>query len=174
MFDEYVDTQELPEYKWQRRDKGPNEPTFETDENGEVRFENLLGGDAEENVDGEAKINDGSPPPTFSVMLLIKSIIEQQMFGKPGEQQKDPIMSLVLRLGLGLDLLYDALAEHNFPLILLNCAYVPIMTLFLFLRYVKNELVFLVVALLLYSLGCAAIAFLFTFLGQMFRGFGIY
>ena len=83
-------------------------------------------------------------------------------------------MAIVLKLSFSLDLLYDALAEHNFPLILLNCAYVPIMTLFMFLRYLKSEIVFWMCFFLMYSFGLAAFAFLATFLGQMLRGFGIY
>ena len=87
---------------------------------------------------------------------------------------KDPFVSLGFKLAFGLDLVYDSLKANNFPLIILNLAYFPLMSLFLFLRALKNEMILFMCIFALFTLGLTAMGFFCCFAGLFAQGLGVY
>ena len=83
-------------------------------------------------------------------------------------------MQVGWKLAFGLDVWYEVLSECGFPMIVLQLAYFPLMTLFLFLRSLKNEVVIVFAIFASMVLGFTLLGLLLgmcCFLGQ---GIGVY
>ena len=101
-------------------------------------------------------------------------IVEAKLFGLPNRTMKDPFVQVGWKLAFGLDVWYEVLSECGFPMIILQLAYFPLMTLFLFLRSLKNEVVVAVAIFIALVLGFSLLGLLLgmcCFLGQ---GIGVY
>ena len=73
-----------------------------------------------------------------------------------------------------LDTLYQALVANNFPVVFLDIIYVPIMTIVLLMRYVKQELVFIIFMVTVMALALTGLGFVLTFAALAGHGLGVY
>ena len=87
---------------------------------------------------------------------------------------RDPFVVLGWKLAFGLDVWYEVLASCGAPMIILQLAYFPLMTIFLFLRQLKNEVVLVIAILLCLSLGMTLLGFFLSFCCVAGQGLGVY